>query len=78
MNKLAELWRTQTSIDQLAPLLDRTSDFLKVLASGVSADWIKDARDELADPVTLRPEALLQTARDLKLSARAAKVNRLN
>lgn len=78
MNKLAELWRTQTSIDQLAPLLDRTSDFLKVLASGVNADWIKDARDELADPVTLRPEALLQTARDLKLSARAAKVNRLN
>ena len=59
MDKLAELWRAETSIAQLAPLLERTSDFLKVLASGVSADWIKDARDELADPVTLRPEALL-------------------
>ena len=78
MDKLAELWRAETSIAQLAPLLERTSDFLKVLASGVSADWIKDARDELADPVTLRPEALLQTARDLKLSAGAAQVNRLN
>ena len=75
MDKLAELWRAETSIAQLAPLLERTSDFLKVL---VSADWIKDARDELADPVTLRPEALLQTARDLKLSAGAAQVNRLN
>lgn len=78
MDKLAALWRAQTSITQLAPLLDRTSDFLQVLASGVSAEWIKDARDELADPVTLRPQALLQTAHDLKVSARAAKVNRLD
>ncbi len=78
MEKLAELWKAQVSIAQLAPLLDRVSDFLQVLASGVSAEWIKDARDELADPVTLRPEALLQTASDLKLSARAAQANRLN
>ena len=78
MEKLAALWKAQVSIAQLAPLLDRVSDFLQVLASGVSAEWIKDARDELADPVTLRPEALLQTASDLKLSARAAQANRLN
>lgn len=78
MEKLAALWKAQISIAQLAPLLDRVSDFLQVLASGVSTEWIKDARDELADPVTLRPEALLQTASDLKLSARAAQANRLN
>lgn len=78
MDELAALWRAQISIAQLAPLLDRTGDFLQVLASGVSAEWIKDARDELADPVTLRPRALLQTASDLKLSARAAQVNRLD
>lgn len=78
MDKLAALWQAQTSIAELAPLLDRVSDFLQVLASGVSAEWIKDSRDELADSVTLRPQALLQTADDLKLSARAAKVNHLN
>lgn len=78
MDKLAALWQAQTSIAELAPLLDRVSDFLQVLASGVSAEWIKDSRDELADAVTLRPQALLQTADDLKLSARAAKVNHLN
>lgn len=78
MDKLAALWQTQTSIAELAPLLDRVSDFLQVLASGVSAEWIKDSRDELADAVTLRPQALLQTADDLKLSARAAKANHLN
>ena len=72
MDKLAALWQAQTSIAELAPLLDRVSDFLQVLASGVSAEWIKDSRDELADAVTLRPQALLQTADDLKLSARAA------
>lgn len=78
MDKLAALWQAQTSIAELAPLLDRVSDFLQVLASGVSAEWIKDSRDELADAVTLRPQALLQTADDLKLSARAAKANHLN
>lgn len=78
MDKLAALWQAQTSIAELAPLLDRISDFLQVLASGVSAEWIKDSRDELADAVTLRPQALLQTADDLKLSARAAKANHLN
>ncbi|WP_311588762.1 hypothetical protein [Varibaculum massiliense] len=78
MDKLAALWQAQTSIAELAPLIDRVSDFLQVLASGVSAEWIKDSRDELADAVTLRPQALLQTADDLKLSARAAKVNHLN
>ena len=78
MDKLAALWQAQTSIAELAPLLDRVSDFLQVLASGVSAEWIKDSRDELADSVTLRPQALLQTADDLKLSARAAKANHLN
>ena len=78
MDKLAALWQAQTSIAELAPLLDRVSDFLQVLASGVSAEWIKDSRDELAYTVTLRPQALLQTADDLKLSARAAKANHLN
>lgn len=78
MDKLAALWQARTSIAELAPLLDRVSDFLQVLASGVSAEWIKDSRDELADSVTLRPQALLQTADDLKLSARAAKANHLN
>ncbi|WP_071129194.1 hypothetical protein [Varibaculum massiliense] len=78
MDELAALWQAQTSIAELAPLLDRVSDFLQVLASGVSAEWIKDSRDELADSVTLRPQALLQTADDLKLSARAAKANHLN
>ena len=78
MDRLAALWQAQTSIAELAPLLDRVSDFLQVLASGVSAEWIKDSRDELADSVTLRPQALLQTADDLKLSARAAKANHLN
>ena len=78
MDKLAALWQAQTSIAELAPLLDCVSDFLQVLASGVSAEWIKDSRDELADAVTLRPQALLQTADDLKLSARAAKANHLN
>lgn len=78
MDKLAALWQAQASMAELASLLDRIGDFLQVLASGVSAEWIKDARDELADPVTLRPEALLQTADDLKLSARAAKANRLD
>ena len=78
MDKLAALWQAQTSIAELAPLLDRVSDFLQVLASGVSAEWIKDSRDELAYTVTLRPQALLQTADDMKLSARAAKANHLN
>ena len=78
MEELAALWQAKTSITGLEPLLDKVADFLHVLASGVSAEWIKDARDELADPVTLRPQALLQTASDLKLSARAAKANRLD
>lgn len=78
MAELAALWQAKTSITGLGPLLDKVADFLHVLASGVSAEWIKDARDELADPVTLRPQALLQTASDLKLSARAAKANRLD
>lgn len=78
MEELAALWQAKTSITGLGPLLDKVADFLHVLASGVSAEWIKDARDELADPVTLRPQALLQTASDLKLSARAAKANRLD
>ena len=78
MEELAALWEAKTSITGLGPLLDKVADFLHVLASGVSAEWIKDARDELADPVTLRPQALLQTASDLKLSARMAKANRLD
>lgn len=78
MDELAALWQAKTSITGLGSLLDKVADFLKVLASGVSAEWIKDARDELADPVTLRPQALLQTASDLKLSARVAKANRLD
>ena len=78
MEELAALWEAKTSITGLEPLLDKVADFLHVLASGVSAEWIKDARDELADPVTLRPQALLQTASDLKLSARIAKANRLD
>ena len=78
MAELAALWQAKTSITGLEPLLDKVADFLHVLASGVSAEWIKDARDELADPVTLRPQALLQTASDLKLSARIAKANRLD
>ncbi|WP_122819790.1 hypothetical protein [Varibaculum vaginae] len=78
MDKLATLWQAKTSIDQLTFLLDSISDFLQILANGVSAEWIKDTRDELADPVTLRPHALLKTANELKLSARAAKANRLN
>lgn len=78
MEELAALWQAKTSITGLGPLLDKVADFLHVLASGVSAEWIKDARDELANPVTLRPQALLQTASDLKLSARIAKANRLD
>lgn len=78
MDELAALWQAKTSITNLGHLLDKVADFLHVLASGVSAEWIKDARDELADPVTLRPQALLQTASDLKLSARVAKANRLD
>ena len=78
MEELAALWEAKTSITGLGHLLDKVADFLHVLASGVSAEWIKDARDELADPVTLRPQALLQTASDLKLSARIAKANRLD
>ena len=78
MTELAALWQAKTSITGLGHLLDKVADFLHVLASGVSAEWIKNARDELADPVTLRPQALLQTASDLKLSARIAKANRLD
>lgn len=78
MAELAALWQAKTSITGLGHLLDKVADFLHVLASGVSAEWIKDARDELADPVTLRPQALLQTASDLKLSSRVAKANRLD
>lgn len=78
MAELAALWQAKTSITGLGHLLDKVADFLHVLASGVSAEWIKNARDELADPVTLRPQALLQTASDLKLSARIAKANRLD
>lgn len=78
MAELAALWQAKTSITGLGHLLDKVADFLHVLASGLSAEWIKDARDELADPVTLRPQALLQTASDLKLSARIAKANRLD
>lgn len=78
MAELAALWQAKTSITNLGHLLDKVANFLHVLASGVSAEWIKDARDELADPVTLRPQALLQTASDLKLSARVAKANRLD
>ena len=51
-----------------------------VLAAGAAhgPEWITDDNDTLAFPVTVRPSALLDTARELDEAARAAEAGTLN
>ncbi|WP_350258414.1 hypothetical protein [Scrofimicrobium sp. R131] len=65
----------RASEDQLSPVLEVAARTLEVMAAGVSAGprWIESDEHELAHPVTRRPRALLDTAQELRESARQAR-----
>ncbi len=63
----------------LAPVLESTAGFLRVLATGVEygPEWITQDDHVLAHTVTRRPKALLATAAELDESARQAALGEL-
>ncbi len=60
--------------DQLAPVFEAAALTMDVMAAGVAWGplWIDSDEHELAHPVTRRPLALVDTARELRESARRA------
>lgn len=74
---LTALWTGHLPIP-FPQLLVIVHDYLLILAAGVCGEWITDQRDQLADPVTLRPGALKETALELAQAARLASSHRLS
>lgn len=59
--------------DDLASVFEATAKVMRVMAAGVAGPkWITDSGHALAHPVTLRPQALLDTAAELEESAQQA------
>lgn len=77
VKELACLWRGELRED-LPTLLEKVADFLITLTYGVNTQWIEDAKDELANEVTRRPQALLQTAQEMRESAQKAAIDQLS
>lgn len=66
--------------DDLGGILEGASRAMIVLAAAAAQgpQWITDENDTLAFPVTVRPAALLETARELDEAARQASAGTLN
>lgn len=66
--------------DDLAAICEACAQAMRVLAAGVAygPQWITDDTHELANPITRRPAALLDTASELDESARQAKAGTLD
>lgn len=74
---LANLLQGRFSGD-FGELLNRTQAELRILAASRGAEWITDQGDELADEVTLRSSALLNTAQELDEAAVLYRQGRLD
>ena len=66
--------------DELASVLSAAAQSMRVMAMGVrfGPEWITEEGHVLAHTVTRRPEALLDTAKELDESAREAAQGTLN
>lgn len=60
--------------DELAPVLEAAAQAMRIMAMGVTfgPEWITEEGHVLAHTVTRRPQALVETARELDESARQA------
>lgn len=61
--------------EELAAVLESAAQVLRVMAAGITygPTWIVDPEDQLAHPVTRRPQALLDTAEELEAGALRAR-----
>lgn len=66
--------------DELAPVLESAALTMRVMAAGITYGpaWITEDKHQLAHPVTRRPYALLDTAKELEESARQARAGTLD
>ncbi len=66
--------------DQLGPVLESAAQSMRIMAMGVrfGPEWITEDGHVLAHTVTRRPQALLDTARELDESAKQAEAGTLD
>lgn len=76
MKRICKLWKG-SNLSCLVEILAQTAVALKIMATGVDAEWITDHKDILADRVTVRPAAIRATAKELEIGLSLLKNNQL-